>query len=145
MKKHKRFGFTLIEVLIALVILAIALTAVIVAVTNSVSNVDRLREKLAAHWLAMNIVAELDASYLKLSLDDDDSIGGHQIVLGKNYYWRFARVNNNQGGTSYQQIYVEVSPLPNFSPLIDKVYAFVPAPSQTKTTKKTDNNDESSS
>jgi general secretion pathway protein I len=58
--KHSRHnGFTLIEVLVALMVIAIALSAVIRATAVMVGNTAHLKEKTYAHWIAMNRVAEL--------------------------------------------------------------------------------------
>jgi general secretion pathway protein I len=51
-------GFTLIEVLAALVIVALGMMGVIEAVTQSAKNGAYLREKTLAHWIAMNVVTE---------------------------------------------------------------------------------------
>ncbi len=59
---HKRTrGFTLIEVLIALAVLAIALSAVIKGVSANANNAAYLRDRMLAHWVAMNKVTELQA------------------------------------------------------------------------------------
>lgn len=52
-------GFTLLEVLVAFTILAIALTAVIYTNIEYTSNVRYLKDKSAAHWVAMNTVAKV--------------------------------------------------------------------------------------
>lgn len=51
-------GFTLIEVLAALVIVALGMLGAIEAVNQSTRNATYLREKTIAHWIAMNIVTE---------------------------------------------------------------------------------------
>jgi general secretion pathway protein I len=51
-------GFTLIEVLAALVIVALGMMGVIEAVTQSARNGTYLREKTLAHWIAMNVITE---------------------------------------------------------------------------------------
>lgn len=51
-------GFTLIEVLAALVIVALGMLGVIEAVSQQARNGTYLREKTIAHWIAMNIVTE---------------------------------------------------------------------------------------
>ena len=53
-----RRGFTLIEVLAALVIVSLGMLGVIQAVTQTVSNGAYLREKTLAHWIAMNVITE---------------------------------------------------------------------------------------
>jgi general secretion pathway protein I len=51
-------GFTLIEVLAALVIVALGMLGVIEAVTQSARNGAYLREKTLAHWIALNVITE---------------------------------------------------------------------------------------
>ena len=51
-------GFTLIEVLAALVIVALGMLGVIEAVTQSARNGTYLREKTLAHWISMNVITE---------------------------------------------------------------------------------------
>jgi general secretion pathway protein I len=56
------YGFTLLEVLVALAVLAIAMAAVIkVSVTNT-SNTIYLKEKTIAHWVAVNKANEIRAT-----------------------------------------------------------------------------------
>lgn len=50
-------GFTLLESLIALAILAIALAAVLRATGASTNHVDALRQRLLADWVAQNRLA----------------------------------------------------------------------------------------
>jgi len=51
---HRNRGFTLIEVLAALVIVALGMLGVIEAVSQTASNSSYLRDKTLAHWIAMN-------------------------------------------------------------------------------------------
>ena len=51
-------GFTLIEVLAALVIVALGMLGVIEAVSQTARNGTYLREKTLAHWVAMNLITE---------------------------------------------------------------------------------------
>jgi general secretion pathway protein I len=51
-------GFTLIEVLAALVIVALGMLGVIEAVTQTARNGTYLREKTLAHWIALNVITE---------------------------------------------------------------------------------------
>jgi general secretion pathway protein I len=52
-------GFTLIEVMAALVIVSLGMLAVIQAVSQTASNSAYLREKSVAHWVALNRVTEM--------------------------------------------------------------------------------------
>ncbi|MGD8909913.1 MAG: type II secretion system minor pseudopilin GspI [Chromatiales bacterium] len=62
-KRHSyQHGFTLMEILVALTILAIALAAVITLASNQALNTTHLRDKTLAHWVAMNKITELQLS-----------------------------------------------------------------------------------
>jgi general secretion pathway protein I len=51
-------GFTLVEVLIALTIVAFGLIAVFGQLNQSAIAASRLRDKTFAHWIAMNLLTE---------------------------------------------------------------------------------------
>ena len=55
-------GFTLLEILVALAILAIALASITSMASNQTLNTAHLRDKTLAHWVAMNKIAELQIS-----------------------------------------------------------------------------------
>jgi general secretion pathway protein I len=55
---HRRTGFTLVEVLVALAIISIALIAALRAAGQSTGNADELRARLLAGWVAENRLAE---------------------------------------------------------------------------------------
>jgi len=57
-RRPRTRGFTLIEVLAALVIVALGMLGVIQAVTQTARNGTYLREKTLAHWIAMNVITE---------------------------------------------------------------------------------------
>ena len=57
-RRPRTRGFTLIEVLAALVIVALGMLGVIQAVTQAARNGTYLREKTLAHWIAMNVITE---------------------------------------------------------------------------------------
>jgi general secretion pathway protein I len=52
-------GFTLIEVLVALVIVAFGMGAVLAALSGSANNLAALREKTLAQWIALNRIADV--------------------------------------------------------------------------------------
>lgn len=55
-------GFTLLEVLVALTILAIALASIIKVAANQSLNTEHLRNKTLAHWVAMNQITQLQVT-----------------------------------------------------------------------------------
>ena len=54
MKADRQAGFTLIEVLVALVIVALGMGAVLSALTSAADTTIRLREKSFATWVGLN-------------------------------------------------------------------------------------------
>ncbi len=52
-------GFTLIEVLVALAIFAVAVASLSGAIQNNVKNATYLKNKTVAHWIASNKMVEL--------------------------------------------------------------------------------------
>lgn len=58
-KRRTSAGMTLIEVLVALVIVAVALSAAIASSSNVVIQTEYLQQRSIAHWVAMNRATEL--------------------------------------------------------------------------------------
>jgi general secretion pathway protein I len=56
---QRQRGFTLIEVLVALVIVAFGMGAVLSALSGAAVNVSALREKTLAQWVALNRIADV--------------------------------------------------------------------------------------
>ncbi|HKU15299.1 MAG TPA: type II secretion system minor pseudopilin GspI [Steroidobacteraceae bacterium] len=52
-------GFTLIEVIVALIVVSLGMLGVIQAVSQTASNSGYLRDKSVAHWIAMNRLTEV--------------------------------------------------------------------------------------
>jgi general secretion pathway protein I len=77
-------GFTLIEVLAALVIVSLGMLGVIEAVTQEARNGTYLREKTLAHWIAMNVVTEqrLNAAPPPVAESSDDV-----EFAGQRWHW----------------------------------------------------------
>lgn len=82
MKRLAR-GFTLIEVMIAVMILGLALGAIVQAVSRTGENVSYLRDKTFSHWVAMNKIAEWQ------SLNQRPQNGsGTEELGGQQWFWR---------------------------------------------------------
>lgn len=78
-------GFTLIEVLIALAVLAIAMLAVIGSAGSATRTAAELRDETFAHWVAMNEMTALRIAPTWPALgkqDGDAEMGGHK------WHWR---------------------------------------------------------
>lgn len=78
-------GFTLIEVLVALAVLAIALAAVMRAMSQAVDTTVSLREHAVALWVAQNRLAE---HVMRQDWPAADTINGETEMGGEKWYWR---------------------------------------------------------
>ncbi len=99
----RRRGFTLIEVLVALAVLAIALAAAIEAVDAQVRSADHLRTRTLAHWVAMNQIAEMQV------MNEFPPVGrqrGEETMGGHRWWW--TRIVSDPGIEGIRQVIVEV-------------------------------------
>jgi len=80
----KNKGFTLIEVMVALAIIAIALAALIKASGNYTRSAGYLKSKTLAHYVAMNEVSRLqiERAWPDLGTKKDDS-----EMAGVEWFW----------------------------------------------------------
>ena len=60
-KKHRNKGFTLLEVLAALAVIAIGLTALFSALSQGTRLASRVEERMIGNWVASNTMTELKA------------------------------------------------------------------------------------
>lgn len=80
-------GMTLIEVLVALAIAAIALTAVIKAASENIRGTAHLQNKTIALWVGQEVMSEVQLGLLKLP-EDSTGDSGEMNMLGQDWYWR---------------------------------------------------------
>jgi general secretion pathway protein I len=64
-------GFTLVEVLVALMIVAMALAALMVAVSGTARTSGYLRDKTLAQWMALNRLSEVRLNLTKFGQNSD--------------------------------------------------------------------------
>jgi general secretion pathway protein I len=85
MRGNKRLlGFTLIEVIVALVVIALGMLGVIQAVSQTASNSGYLRDKTIAHWVAMNRLTEIR---LQKSAPAVDKTSDEVEMAGRRWKW----------------------------------------------------------
>ena len=77
-------GFTLLEVLVALAILAIGMLAVLSTVGTSTRLSGQLRDRTFAGWVAMN---ELTSLRLTGSWPATDTLDGDADMAGRKWHW----------------------------------------------------------
>ncbi|MCW8826804.1 MAG: type II secretion system minor pseudopilin GspI [Gammaproteobacteria bacterium] len=84
MLSNAQRGFTLLEILVALAILATAMGALIKGGSESASTASYLRDKSYAHWVAQNRVVELQLTKKWLS---PGSHKGISQMAGEEWFW----------------------------------------------------------
>lgn len=80
-------GLTLIEVLIALAIIAIAMTAVIKAASQHIRSTSYLQHKTIALWVGQSVINQARLGIVKLSEEGDWS-NNTVAILGEEWHWR---------------------------------------------------------
>ncbi len=77
-------GFTLLEILVALAVVAVALAALVGQASRNLENTARLRDHTLAHWVAMNVVTELQVNEEWPRLGERKGSGE---MAGREWFW----------------------------------------------------------
>lgn len=80
-------GMTLIEVLIALAIVAIAMIAVIKATGQNIRGTNYLQDKTIAMWVGQQVVSEARIGMLVIP-NPPDKLKQTTKMLGEEWYWQ---------------------------------------------------------
>lgn len=99
-------AFTLVEVLVALVIIAIACTAVVKAMSDGILVSSHLRQELVSRWVASNVLSQLQNGLLP-SLRDNPDQSGKVTMMGRQWGWR-AQAPADLSNSYYQQVNIFV-------------------------------------
>ena len=84
--KRTASGFTLIEVLLALAVIAIALTALLKATSQNTVFTNRIKDKSIGHWVAMQGVAAIQLGLVHLTANQEST--QTTTMAGRTWYWR---------------------------------------------------------
>jgi len=81
-------GFTLIEVLVALVIVAVGMGVLMSSLTSSARTVVYLQDKTFAEWIALNQIALLRLQLQQGQLPPQTTTNGELDYAGRTWHWR---------------------------------------------------------
>ncbi len=100
-------GFTLLEVLVALAVVAIALGALVSAAGMQTRNEAYLQDKTFAHWVAMNRAAEmqLDGDAVKIG----ETAGSEQMAQ-RTWFWKSVLATTEDPNVARATIEVRAAP-----------------------------------
>jgi len=87
-KSRKHAGFTLIEVMVALLILSIVVSALSFAMTQSTRNIAQLKQRQFALWVAQNTLN----SHV---IGAQPRTQGESNFAGINFLWEISRANTD--------------------------------------------------
>lgn len=81
----KSFGFTLIEVMLAMAVFSIAGIALLSTATNNARNIGYLEDKMFANWVAAN---QLVATHLVEQWPPKNNVKGNVELAGRAWFWQ---------------------------------------------------------
>jgi general secretion pathway protein I len=123
MRRSRSAGFTLIEVLVALAVIALGLTAVIKALNDYTDATNYTRQKTLASWIATNKLTEISVAPAWPSLGDYD-----EDVEFARQQWRCAIEVSETPVENLRRVDVSVSLVAKPEVVIHKVSALVEPP-----------------
>lgn len=88
-------GFSLIEILVALTVLAVALGAAVQATGQQARHAIHLRDRSVGHWVAMNHATE---QRIRRHWPAPGLFQGEEQMAGRRWYWQ-VQVSDTQAAT----------------------------------------------
>ncbi len=105
LRRHGPRGFTLVEVLVALVVVALGMGALLTTISSSANAIARLRDKSFAQWIALNQI-----SLLRLSGQRPSAGATTGEVEYAGAKWRWRQEVTDQGIAGILRVEVRVAP-----------------------------------
>lgn len=88
MSTHRKRGFTLIEVLVALVIVAVGMSVLMGALSSSARTVFYMQDKIFAEWVALNQIATVRIGLQQGQIPPTGTTNGDLDFANRSWHWR---------------------------------------------------------
>ncbi|MFT3930038.1 MAG: type II secretion system minor pseudopilin GspI [Spongiibacteraceae bacterium] len=122
---HRARGFTLVEVLVAVAIVALSITGILIAMMRQIDGTAYLRDKMFASYVAQNQMELALLTNTQTNQLPTDTLTGSEEMAGRTWYWRAQPKAVQQPGVSQLIITVsdvegkDASPLATLDVLVD--------------------------
>lgn len=125
MQTPNQAGLTLIEVLIALAIVAIAMTAIIQNTSQNIQGTTYLQEKTVAAWVALEVMNQARIGLLSVP-EDPAKLEQETTMFGQTWFWEaYEKGTPNE---RIKEVEVDVSKVKEGSPLASLIGYISAAP-----------------
>lgn len=101
-------GFTLVEVMVALLIVSVGISAILFQMMGNTSNMYYLREKAYAQWVAGNQLTLARIANRQSNALLKDTTSGVETLAGRSWYWSITPQRTGVDG--FVQLTVVVRP-----------------------------------
>lgn len=118
--KTRSRGFTLIEVLVALSIIAISLGAILSTSGSQANQAAYLKQKTIAHWIAMNEITKLQIEKQWPSIGEEK--GSTEMA---NHKWFWLRTVKEAQGENLRQVKYQVYIDNNYKSSLSNLIGYV--------------------
>jgi len=121
---NKARGFTLIEVMVALVVVALALPALLTLVMTQLDGTGMIREKTEAFWVAENEMTRLQLQHKLLpDFSLPETANGEISLSGQNWYWRMDTEATEV--EEFLRVEISVAPSENREAVLARLAGFI--------------------
>lgn len=130
-KADRAGGFTLVEVMVALMIVAVAVSALLFQIMHNLDHAAYLRDKTLAHWVALN-----QLEYARIANQQSNQLpqreqSGEVAMASRQWQWRSVPKKTAAEGFIQLQIVVADSrdpdhPLATVTGLLDSFHGSLP-------------------
>lgn len=128
-KRSSTSGFSLLEVLVALVIIAIAIGTSLHAAQERTTMLEALRERIVARWVAHNIVADIQ----KNPREYEAERSGQNLQAGINFVWISTPDAEN---AAYKMLPIHVAVKNNQGTRLSEAFAWISSGSDVQETQQ---------